>query len=371
MPQSLELLSVYNIRAITDELQDVRQLPNQLRWVNRIPAVDAEDSEISARYTGRVYMADLIADDAAAPVRSANPIRLVQDKIPNLKIGEKISQSQLALLARIGRGSFDERDVRVFANYVANRIQDLRLGVEQRRESLLVAMLIDALDYDRLGLKIAGGSWGMPADLKVTPAVYWDTPATATPMRDLQTISNVGDNKYGLSFNRITMSTEAFDAMVATTEFQNKSVLYNGMTIPAGAFPAADRSLMASLAGRILNKEIEIDDRVFFTEGVDGSEASARVQPNNKVLLTSTAADGNASLMDWADGLVIETMLQGMVAGIMGEFEGPESGLVSYVTAADANANPPGVNMWSVRRGFPRKHKESASAVLTVKATAF
>jgi hypothetical protein len=366
----LELLAQRRIRAIMDELQDIRQLPQRLLFVGRIPSVSAEDEEIMARYTGRVVAADIIADDQKAVVRAANPITLETNKIPNLKHGEKVTQAMINVLQRIEsnlRANLKPgaRDMNVFDNYLIRRLDALRTGVFERMEAIDVAMVIDALTYDRLGIKITG-TWGMPSDLKVTIGTAWSDTTNATPITDIHTVQRVGREKYGVNLNRITMSTPDFDEMTATTEFRNKAALYSQFVLPtAGTFPVQDVAMMKTLAGRMLGSEVEIYDAQTWTEGIDGTQTAARYLPTGKIALTSTDGDNNGAYWDWANGVVTESIVASMVDMPLGGFGGPVEGPVGYVTAPNADLNPPDLTMWAVARGFTRKHQLAASAVLT------
>jgi hypothetical protein len=361
----LDVLAQRRIAAIMDELQDVRQLPQDLLFVGRIPSVPAEDDEIMARYTGRVVAADIIADDQRAVVRAPNPLTLESTKIPNLKHGEKVTQAQINVLRRIARGGTDARDLRVFDNYLINRLADLRDGVFQRMEAILVAMVIDALTYDRMGIKITG-TWGMPADLKITISTAWSDAANATPVSDIANARRLAREKYGINLNRVTMPTADFNEMTATTEFRNKAALYAQFVLPTvGTFPVQDVTLMRALAGRILDAEIEIYDAQTWTEGIDGTQTAANYLPVGKIALTTTQADNNGMYWDWANGVVTESVVADLVDMPLGGFDGPQEGPVGYATAPNADLNPPDITLWAVARGWGRKHKLAASAVLT------
>jgi hypothetical protein len=363
---NFDILAVRNITAIMDELQDVRQVPAPYLFTGRIPMVPAVDGEIMARYTGRVVAADIIMNDQKAVVRAANPVRLQQVAIPNLKHGELVTQDMMSVLQRIEANQPSRRDVTIFEDYLTRRTMELRDGVYARMEALNVAMLIDAFSYDRLGVKVTGGTWGMPSDLKVTPITPWSTAATAGPVTDLLTVKRIASQKYGINLDRATMSTQALLYMTATTEFKNMAALsYFGQAIPATGLPTQATQIMTTLATSILGMDIEIYDAQTWTEEADGTQAAVRYLPENKVVLTSKAADGNSMMWDWANGVVMETM-RGAVPGVIGEFEEEREGPLGYATSADPTGNPPGVILWGVGRGFPRKHKEAASAVLTV-----
>ncbi len=363
----LEIAAQKRIRAIMDELADVRQLPQHLLFTNRIPIVPADDDEIMARYSGRVVAADIVADDFKAVVRAPNPLRLESTKIPNLKHGEKVTQAQINVLRRIAAGGTDARDLRVFDNYLINRLSDLRDGVYARIEAIHVAMLLDSLTYDRMGIKITAG-WGMPPDLKVTVATPWATAATATPISDITAVQQVAQEKYGVLLDRVTMTRTDFNRMTATAEFQAKSAVYSAhaAAFPAGGFPVNDTVAMKAIAGRMLNAEVELYDAQTWTENNDGVQLAERYLPVGKVVLTSSEGDNNPLFWDFANGVVTESVVADFVEMPLGDFGGPVEGPVAYATAPNADLNPPDITLWAVARGFSRKHKPGASAALTV-----
>lgn len=365
MPSMLQSLAASNITAVLDELQDIRQIPQPFVWYGRIPSVFAEDGEILARYTQRVLAAEIIPNDQAAVVRQSNPVRTQQTNIPNIKHGELITQSMLTILHRIESELASRREVNVFEDYIARRAVDIRNGVIARIELMLCAMLVDDLDYDALGVKITNGTWGMPSDLKVTAGTAWSDVANATPVTDIQTINQLAAEKYGFNYNRLTMPRATFTEMVSTTQFKNMAQLYSSIAFPAATFPVQDMNLMTGLAGRILNMDIELYDAQTFLDTTNGSgPVASRYLPLEKVIFSSTMADNNANMWDFANGVVIETQ-PGRVPNLIGDFGGEREGPVAYATGADPNGNPPGVILWGVARGFPRKHELAVNAVLS------
>jgi len=368
-----DLLAVDIIQGVIEDLTDVSTLPQQLLFASRIPSVPAEDGEIIARYNARVTAAELILDDQKAIVKATRPMRLQRVDIPKIKHGTLINESMQNTLARIDAGLASRRDVSLAEDYVARTTVAMREGVFHRMETMLVGMAIDAFSYDKLGVKIVNGSWGMPSDLKVTPANLWTDVNNATPISDLQTLINLARTKYGVEFNRFTMSTTAFTNMTNTVEFRNKSALYTQLVgVTAQNFPTADRRSMQVLASQMLGgAEFEFYDAQVWTENNDGSETSARYLPINKVVLSSTIADNNSVFWDWANGVIPETrpgnvpLMIGTNGEIGGSFGGEQDGPVAYATAADPHGNPPGQIIWAVGRGYPRKHKETITAVLT------
>lgn len=362
------LLAQTRIQGIIDEISDVRQQPEQLLWVNRIPSVPALDEEILGRYTNRTMIADLVAEDQVAVVRAPQPIRLTQTKIPKLKHGEKITEKQLGLMSRIESNLASARERSIFDDYITNSLMLLKLGVLHRMEAIHNAMLMDSFSYNKLGLIISGVGWGMPSDLKVTIGTAWSTSATATPVADILAVRRVGREKYGIDLNRVTLTTTDFLEMIQTVEFRAVASALRGWDLTAAGgtvLPVNNMDLQLRVASQVLGGMIvEINDRQYWDESLYGVQAASNYQTVGKIVLTTTAADNNPQYWDWANGEIIEALVDAMFGGAMAMESGME-GPLAYATVGDPNLNPPGPLLWGVGRGFTRKHKEAASAVLT------
>jgi hypothetical protein len=364
-------LALKRIKAIYDEIQDVRQLPQNLLWVGRIPMVPADDAEIMARYTGRILIADLIADDQIGVVRAPQPIRLQEVKVPNLKHGMKISQEMLSLLRRIEGQIATKGDATIFDNYITRSLMNLRDGVYQRMEAIHNAMLMDSFSYSKMGIILSGVTWGMPSDLKVTIGTAWTDTANATPVNDILTVIRTAQEKYGIRLNRVTMTTTDFLEMVATTEFRNKAALYAQFVLPtSGTFPTNDLTMMKDLGSRMLGGAvIELYDAQYWDESLYGVQTASNYQTAGKIVLTTTQADNDPTYWDWANAEVTEMVVADMFGGnIIGMEEGGGEdfrGPVGYATVGDVNLNPPGPILWGAGRGFTRRHMEAVSACLT------
>lgn len=364
--QGLSVLGVKRINAIMQTLRDVRELPQQLKFLNRTPLVNATDEEIMARFEGNVLMADIIADDQKAVVRSTGKFTLESNKIPNLKHGSFISQAMLNLLNRINAGGGIPSDMGILSDYINRNLDSLLLGVRQRMEALIVACAIDAFSYNRLGVQVTGATWGMPSDLKVTVSPLWTSPTTAKPIDNILAVKQVASEKYGEMYDRVTMGSADFRLLIATTEFTAKAQLYSQITFPAASFPSNDIASMTALAGRILGMEIELYDAKAWTQADDGTLSAAPYLPAGKVVLSSSADDNTGEGIDFGNGVVTESVVSSLVDGSMlGNFTGPEYGPVAYTTG-NPDFNPPNLTQWAVARGWPRKKRLSSTAVLTV-----
>jgi hypothetical protein len=368
------LLSTTRINAIIQALIDVRQLPGQLLFSRRVPTVPATDAEILARYVQYWQIADIIADDQEAGVYNSGALTYETTNIPNLKHGTKLTQEFLNQLQAIAANGGLMNDSGYFSDYENRTIAGLLFGVRQRTEALIIAMMLDSLTYNRLGIQMSGVSWGTPADLKVTPSTTWVTAnaATATPVADVLTLKRLGAVRYGENWNRITMSTSAFIAMTGTTEFQNRARYVLPPSMSTAILPTMNIADMREIAMRILGVgEIVLYDWRAWTHNSDGSFASAALLPIGEVILDDSSYDGDTQVWDVANSIVTESVVSslvgaqngGGVSGMLGGFGGPVRGPVAYATAK-SDLNPPGLIYWAVARQFPRKRRLSANAVI-------
>lgn len=363
------------VTGLMQGITDPRLLPTPLVWSNRIPDVPGVDGEISAKYVGQMLIADIIADDQKAGTYQTGRFQFQTTQVPNIKMGISMNQSMIAELDRINAyGGIPNDDVGVFDNKFMKMVADAKFGVQIRQEVLLIAMLLDGLDYDRLGIKMSGVTWGMYSDLKVTPSIAWSS-TSATPLTDIATVRAVAMQRYGMNLDRATMTTPQLRAMVATTEYQNQVKNVNFAVLlgaPTQTAPLTPDTILRRQAEMIISGgigepfTIEIDDRRYWAQSSSGAITSNRYQPNTKVILTSTANDGNSNAYDFLNCPVVESALVGAfpssVVGDMPRGRGP----IGYMTLADGALNPPGVVCWGVKRGFPRKHLNASSAVLSV-----
>jgi hypothetical protein len=365
MAENLRFLQATRVNAIMSALQDTRELSPALVWSARIPDVPALDEEIMARFVGRVQIADIVADDQAAVVYQAGKFNFESATIPNLKHGIGMTQAMLNQLQTLS-GRVD-RDMGIFTAWENRTVDSLLTGLRQRSEALKIAMLIDGFSYDRLGIKMTNVSWGMPSDLKITAGVTWDTAGSATPIADLLAARLVGQTRYGITFDRVSMTTTDFRYMIATTEYQNKAKQFLPPQLSFTNLSLANLTQQQALAEATLGMTIELNDGRYWTQDASGALTSAPFHPVGKVILTSTANDGSEASWDFANGIVTESIVSSLVStGMIGDLGGPQEGPVAYATAANPQLNPPGIVYWGVQRGFPRKHLLQSSAVLTV-----
>jgi hypothetical protein len=366
------------VRTLADELEAIGA--RNLIALQRTPVVNADDNEIVGKFKGQFVAADVISDDQEAAVYdTVGQFEFVATEIPNLKLGSRVSQHMINRLARLRQNISGANDVRYFTDWENTLAESLVTGVRQRMNALICAMWLDASSYDRYGIKLTNASWGTPAPLKANAAVAWTVAnyATATPITDILALANtVAPDTYGETYNRITMSSKAFRYILKTAEYQSLmggelrfdfrtagidgtggTSVHQGSTMNMNDF-GMHRQMVANLLGM----ELELYDGVFYERGNNGARTQVRYIPENKIVLSNSNDDNDASAMDFANGVVTESVVSPIIGsgGIGGEAFGP----IAYFTGNE-NLNPPDIVAWGVARGFPRKHRETATAVIT------
>jgi len=370
MPAGYESLQVLRVNKVMNALQDVRDIPQQLKFLSRTSVVPAVDGEIMGRWIGRIQIADLVADDAKAVVYPAGKFSLESNHPPNLKHGIAFSQSEInQLLALEGNGN--GMNAGMAKTMLMQRVDGLLLGVRQRMEGLIIAMHLDSFNYNRLGVILNNATWGMPADLNVTPTYPWTDTVNADPVTDVLTMLLVARERYGVGYNRIQMSTAAFRAMIATANFIKRAQTTVSLAINYTQVPQVKLDYQKAVAENLLGCTLEFYDARSWTYNANRIPVSVPLLPLNKVIIDSTQNDLDPTVQDFANGVVTETLLSafaggdGAATGMIGRFDEGKLGPVSYCTMPH-DLNPPSVTAWGVARGFPRKYQLQANAVLTI-----
>jgi hypothetical protein len=368
-----ELLSVPRVSRIMQALEDTRTLPQELKFVQRTPFVPAAEGEIVGRWINRVQIADLVADDARALTYAAGRVQLEQTTVPNIKHGRQLTQENLNELQNLDAAlaGVDVREMgnnEIVGNVLPSIVDDIRLGIYQRCEALLVAMHLDTWTYNRFGITVQG-TWGIPADLKVTPQIPWTDHVNADPVNDVWVLKRNATVRYGGSFNRMTMSTTAFIQMISCANFQEKARTTLPLFINLANLPAANIEQQMTIAENVLGCQVELYDARFWSQDSAGNLTSAPYLPINRVIFSDTANDNNPAVQDFANGITTESRLAGLLpntgSAVLGNFAPGMRGPLAYTTV-NSDLNPPNVTIWGVMRGFPRRFRLQASAVMTI-----
>lgn len=354
-------------RVLLDQATKFQQrLPR--RFLDRLPLVPATDNEITARITSKNYAADLVADGQAAVVRQSIQLNYVATAIPNIKSGIDLPQSLLSLLDDIQsnlRGSAATDPDAAIALEEAGIAFTLLGNVRDMMNVMACGMFTDSFTYNRNGV-IVNATFGCPSDLKATSSPLW-TSTSATPITDINTMRQHALTTYGESYNRVTLSTADLTNAWATTEFKTLVAGLSQIAAPLSVsnFNTRDPRNAQFLAA-LIGCEIETEDKIYNIINPDGTQSSGKVLALGKVLLSNTADDNEPGTWDFANAIVTESLTSQYAGGLYDFPAGKQRGPVAYYAPKSVDMNPPGLNAWGVARGFPRKHRPTACAVLTV-----
>jgi hypothetical protein len=368
--QGFNMFGPIKVTKITQMIRDRRdQVRPPLPFTARVPRVPAMRGELMGRFLGNVYIADLIALDAPAPTYKSGEFKFETTKTPKVKIGRSLTETQMEQYFELTDGMPpSDEDVMMF---FGPTVQAALLGIEHRIEAMVIAMMLDEFNYDRLGYKAAGVTWGMQSDLKFTASVPWNDAANATPVDDLLGAKLYASQRYGRDYNRATMSTQAFRYMIATAEFQAKAKLYLPTDITFSNLSLNRLTEMHTMAERVTGLTIVMVDHRYHYQDPNGVDGSARFFPLNKVVLDNSANDGDSMTWDLASTTLIESLFLGLpntsvVGGGNGSFGSrPQRGPLSYLTYP-TEINPPALTFWAADAVWPRKHDLQANAIVTI-----
>lgn len=357
-------LTTARINRIIGTLAATLEIQRPLIYLDRLPLVNAFDDDLVGRFTGKIIAADLIADDQEALIQESMTIEVVTHAAPNIKIGQRLGQKLLNRIKTLEEGNMAVSGQNALADWDNNLAENLLLGIRWRMNALACAMMIDSFTYNRFGLQVAGGTWGMPAALKVAVGTVWSNIAS-TPLSDIYGIDQVARLTYGISYDTITMTTPDFRNMVKTTEFANQATLVIGaqFLVTPTALRVKNDPQMLELAKTVIGKTIVLDDFQFNTRNNAGTLTSTRALPTGTVLLSRQQDIGDTQVMDMANGIPTEAIVADMIGGVDG-LGGEQFGPVAYFTGRN-DLNPPDMTAWGVAKAFPRKHVPEATAVLT------
>jgi hypothetical protein len=363
----LQILSAARITGKIQALQDARTLPVNLRMLARTPIVPAEEGELMVSFIGNPVIADLVADDQKAAVYSVGKFRTETHGAPNIKLGQMLTQAQIKLLRQLG---VSQTRFAAFDNTENTILDQLLRGVRMRMEAICWARAMDGFSYRRLGIVMDNVTWGMPADLKVTLEVPITDHANCKIVTYISNLKRLAQVRYGIVYDRVSMSLAAFNEMIKCAEFQAQARVYLAPNVSFVNLNTANTRDMQTLAERVLGlAEIELVDDRYWSQGEDATLRSDPFLPINRFVFSARANDNDAMVADFANGVPAEVDVSNLVGdangggGIIGRLPEDAYGPVGY---AEGQLNPPQITYWGVARGWSRKHLKQETAVMTV-----
>lgn len=359
-----QTLTGTRLTRIVQALQDTRGIPANLQFLARTPMLMTDEDEILGEWDGKVFIADLVADDFEATTHDSGRIVQVVHAVPNIKHGTSLTQKQITELVNLSKRT-DLRDDVGYTNSETQRLDRLRTGILQRMEMLTVAMWTNGLSmgtYNRRGVQISGVTWRNPSSLAVTAGTVITNTAAATPVATTIGVQQNAQVQWGQVFNRIDMSTPLFQAMIATDEFKAKAALYLPQTITYANLVASNLGQQRTLAENVLGMTINLYDATYAEQANDGTTTYKRFLPTNLAVLSNTMNDGDANVQRFGMSEPTEVVVSQVAdIGLTGSLPTDSNGIVSYAVGTH---NPPSLTYWAAARGFPIKYSRTAHAVI-------
>lgn len=368
MPQGYDLLAVTRVSRIMQTLAEELEPAGSLRFLGRVPVVPADEAEVMGTFESRVVSADIVADDQAATIRQGGRIVLTTAAIPNIKQGSLVTQSIINQLKRINRGAGVPGDRGLFSNYLRRELDSKLAAIRVMQNRMIAGMMLDNFTYKKNGIVYTNVSWGMPASLKFVPSVPWIEAnlATMKPIDDIMLYVQTATDDHGEAYNRITMPRSLFRVISRSENFRQHAATFTVSAQNAATFPQVTNRQREEIFATITGLTVEFEDATFKDENNDGTTATNRYQPANQAYLSNSNDDNSDDVFDFAHTTVNETEV-GVVPGTQvlgGGFTAPQMGPVAYATIR-GDLNPPNLTLWAVERGFPRKHRATATARIT------
>jgi hypothetical protein len=363
-----------NIQVTAAEQLDARTVDNDLFFLPRTATQNVRNHELRARWRGSAVIADMIALDSRSTVYKMLKIKSAETEIFKIKFGTFLSEDELDLVLSLGQAELNATgQVPDFVRRLLMTLsRQLDTGRRWRLEEMIIGAKLNTFHYDRMNYKV-DGTWGMSATMIVTPEVPWTDPDNCTPITDTVSQIDYARVAKGQRLNRWVSSTPAFDAAVASDEFQAKAAFYLPNTITFANLPVLDRDLKIDLFKRMTRlDEIVLYDGHSRWEDEGGNRYLRRRQPINAVILEDTANDNNPDRLFLGNGQVMEAAMIGRVgARAYDEGAGPEDvgpGRTGpfYYTDVPHDLDPPRINARVVQKTWPIKPDPDCNAVLWV-----
>ena len=364
----LILLAASTLRQIQQEIPDQRLLPYGGPWGQRVPDVPAFHEELSAFDRNVPPAADILPTGGENRDVIERPLEILMDRAFRLKSSSSYDQTamqrMMSILATGGSATDRSSLLGLIRNVLERRLQSVAIT----RGLLLSGMACGDFSWTHLGYVTGNLDFGMPSELKITPSEYWmendgSANTDSTPISDLIALDQAARNLGGAAYTAIDMSQAMFNAMIASTEYQNQakaiSAVYNVASLPVAGSPAAQ-----VLAELVIGKKIFIVDQTYQFENNDASRTTGRYVPDKYVILWHAEAAGQSVMWDFANCAIAESAVAAVLG--VGAFGGDVvRGPVSYVTGDTNNLSY--VRQNATQEGTPRRRVRTCTARILAK----
>lgn len=180
--------------------------------------------------------------------------------------------------------------------------------------------------------------FGIPTSQKVNAAVFWNNPATATPIADIRARQRAARTQ-GKILRYMTMDQDTFENLVATADFQKFAATYFANALGVQQIP--DITAANSALRRQNLPEIIIWDSFVDIEGKNGQKTTVSGWEPGAVLFHVSPTLGNTQHTTSADEFVnISKAYSRVKSGVAYVKVWAEEDPITVITKATAYATP-------------------------------
>ena len=237
--------------------------------------------------------ADVIALDSSIPLKQRDTLQRASGNIAKLGIKFQLNENQMTEIdTMIAKGA----TIAEVGAKILNDIPRVIAGIMERLELMFLQGLstgIALADTDNVGTGVRV-DYGYYDVNKFGVAVLWATPATATPIDDIQKVINKALVD-GNIISKVYMDTPTLNAMLNTTQMKQQYAFTAGFTGTNVPTPSKDQANV-TLSSKF-GFTVETIDRVVKTEK-DGVRTSKKPFKTGTLVFTPEGMLGD---LVWAD----------------------------------------------------------------------
>lgn len=225
--------------------------------------------------------ADVVAMDSSLPLKKRDALGRASGDIPKLGMELYLNEKQMSDIdTLISQGMPDATiTAKIFAD-----VPRVVTGVYERLESMFLRGLSTGsalASTDNVGTAVRVNYGYLPENQKGV-SVVWATPATATPMNDIESIVALADTK-GLVITKAYADSTAINSMLATAQMKQFfafSLGFSGESVPTPTLEQANIVLQKNFGFTI-----EKVNRTVITE-IDGVRTAEKPWEDGRIVFT-------------------------------------------------------------------------------------
>ena len=233
---------------------------------------------------GVPVMADVIAYDATAPIKTREVVNKLSGDIPKIAIKRGMNESDWNEYQRLSSFVNGQADLKAVLDHVFADFDFCYNGVRARMEYLaLQAASTGALTLSKTNnagvVTESAIDFGVPTANKTGVATDWSTSASATPIDDIETVYQTARNK-GYRLNYVVMDYTDFNYLKKATDTINK---IKAWVNTRGALTVTEAVINEYMAANMLPKIVVVNTSARF-ENEDNTRTVVNPWQSHRVL---------------------------------------------------------------------------------------